>query len=167
MLSFRNILCPTDFSEPSYEALKVAVDMALFFDAHLTLVHVVPTVPVVAAPVDGLGAPPMNVTAYTRDMTVQSEKVLAEVAHDRVPDEVQTRLIVANGSPADEILQAADRESADAIVISTHGWTGWRRFLFGSTAEKVMRAALCPVMTIRQPVGVETGDQTLAHGVEA
>jgi len=167
VLSFRNILCPTDFSEPSYEALKVAVDLALFFDAHLTIVHVVPSVPVVAAPVDGLGAPPMNVSAYTRDMTVQSEKLLADIAHDRVPAEVQTRLIVANGSPADEILLAADRESADAIVISTHGWTGWRRFIFGSTAEKVMRSALCPVMTIRQPVVVLDKEDTLAHGVEA
>lgn len=167
MLSFRNVLCPTDFSEPSYEALRVAVEVALTFDAHLTIVHVVPTVPVLGAPVDGLGSLPLNVTAYVRDMTVQSEKLLAEIAHDRVPAEVQTRLVVASGDPADEILLAADRESADAIVIATHGWKGWRRFLFGSVAESVVRSALCPVLTIRHPVFRKHSAEPRVETIEA
>lgn len=162
MLPLRNVLCPTDFSDPSYEALRSATELALHFDAHLVVVHIVPTVPVIASPVDGLGAPAMDVGRYVREMTVQSEKMLAETVHDRVPAEVPVRLVVTYGDPADEILAAADRENADAIVIATHGRTGWRRFLFGSVAEKVMRFAKCPVMTIRQP-GEQAEPEVAAH----
>ena len=51
----------------------------------------------------------------------------------------------------EEIAAAAERENADVIVIATHGWTGWRRFVFGSVADKVVRLASCPVLTIPVP----------------
>jgi nucleotide-binding universal stress UspA family protein len=150
MLPLRNILCPTDFSEPSYEALRAANELALHFDAHLVVVNVIPTVPLLAAPVDSMGVN-LDVTAYVNNMREQTEKTLAEVAHERISDQISVRLVVTYGDPAIEILGTADYESADAIVIATHGHTGWRRFFFGSVAERVVRNSLCPVLTIHQP----------------
>jgi nucleotide-binding universal stress UspA family protein len=62
---------------------------------------------------------------------------------------VRTRVIT--GKPSYEIVNLADEESADMIVIATHGESGWQKFLFGSVTEKVIRMASCPVLTIRQP----------------
>lgn len=61
------------------------------------------------------------------------------------------RTIVGHGDVADEIVRIAETEKADLIVTATHGTTGWRRFVFGSVAEKVVRLAKCPVLTIRNP----------------
>lgn len=151
MLPLRNILCPTDFSQPSYQALEAAAELALHFDAHLTVVTVIPPQPGPLATADGLGTPAAAEGPSPDDLRRQTEIRLAETVHERVPDEIQVRLVVSMGDPAEEILAAADRESADALVIATHGRTGWRRFLFGSVAERVVRHSLCPVLTIRQP----------------
>ena len=162
MLPLRNILCPTDFSEPSYEALRAANELALHFDAHLVVVNVIPTLPMLAAPVDSMGVN-IDVTAYLNKMREQTEVTLAEVTHERISDQISQRLVVAYGDPAAEILAAADHESADAIVISTHGHTGWRRFFFGSVAERVVRNSLCPVLTIHQPENER--DEPLEHSM--
>ena len=159
MLPFKRILCPTDFSEPSYEAIRAAAELALYFQAELTLIHVIPVVPVMATPVEGagVGAPPANAPEFTREMKRNAEKVLSEEAHERVPQEVKLHLIVTRGEPAQSVLDAAEEIGADTIVISTHGRTGWRRFIFGSVAEKVVRCATCPVLTIheRQDTGTD------------
>lgn len=161
MLPLRNILCPTDFSPPSYEALRAAAELALHFDAHLIVVTVIPPQPSPLATADGLGTPAADSGPSQADLRLQTEYRLAETVRERVPEEIPVRLVVATGDPAEEILGAADRESADALVIATHGRTGWRRFLFGSVAERVVRHSLCPVLTIRQPGGEQGRDQDL------
>jgi nucleotide-binding universal stress UspA family protein len=60
-------------------------------------------------------------------------------------------MIVIHGKPAHEIVSLASQEMADIIVIATQGESGWQRFVFGSVAEKVVRHADCPVLTIRAP----------------
>jgi nucleotide-binding universal stress UspA family protein len=68
-----------------------------------------------------------------------------------VPKELHVRQIVALGEAADEIIRISEETKADLVVIATHGQTGWRRLVFGSVAEKVVRLAPCPVLTIRAP----------------
>jgi len=163
MLPLRKILCPTDFSRPSYQALASAAELALHFDADLVVVTVIPPRARPLATADGLGTPGVPESTDTVDLEQRTEMRLAEAVRTHVADEVRVRLVVAMGDPAEEILAAADRESVDALVIATHGRTGWRRFLFGSVAERVVRHSLCPVLTIREPGEHGQGEKPLEH----
>jgi nucleotide-binding universal stress UspA family protein len=80
-----------------------------------------------------------------------AENSLQEVVKQKVSKELHTRQIVVLGEAANEIIRISQETKADIIVIATHGQTGWRRFVFGSVAEKVVRLALCPVLTIQAP----------------
>lgn len=145
MLPFKKILCPTDFSEPSYEALEAANELALHFSAELILVHVVPAIPIVPAPTT------FEVPLYEEELRRSAEKSLQEVREQRVAKGLQAHTFVVRGEAAHEIVRIAAEEKVDLIVIATHGVTGWRRFIFGSVAEKVVRLAPCPVLTIHAP----------------
>jgi nucleotide-binding universal stress UspA family protein len=68
-----------------------------------------------------------------------------------VPKELHTHQIIVLGGAADEIIRIGEKEKVDLIVIATHGQTGWRHLVFGSVAERVVRLAPCPVLTIRVP----------------
>jgi len=68
-----------------------------------------------------------------------------------VSRELHVRQIVVLGEAADEIVRMSEEQRVDLIVIATHGQTGWRHMVFGSVAEKVVRLAPCPVLTIRAP----------------
>ena len=144
MLPFKKILYPTDFSEPSYEALKAANELALHFSAELCLVHVVSPDVQTSPDLAGSGL-------VLQEIEALAEKSLQEVVKQRVPKELHTCQIVVLGEAADEIIRISEETKADIIVIATHGQTGWRRFVFGSVAEKVVRLAPCPVLTIRAP----------------
>jgi universal stress protein A len=147
MLPFKKILCPTDFSEPSYEALKVANELALHFSSELFVVHVVAPVPLVpAAPTVPVT---FNVLEYQQELEISSRKTLEGLVKKRVPEKIWVRTIVVLGDPADQIVKIADEEKVDLIVIATHGQTGWRRLVFGSVTEKVVRLTPEPVLTIR------------------
>ncbi len=149
MLTINRILCPTDFSEPSYLGLKAADDLAMHFSAELILVHVVTPLHLYSsAPVCGIGFDPL---AYEEEMVKGSEKFLSEAAKNRISPELKVRFAILKGNPADQIVDLAESEKADMIVTATHGWTGWRRFIFGSVAERVVRHAGCPVFTVPAP----------------
>lgn len=149
MLPFKKILCPTDFSEPSYEALKVANELALHFSSELLVVHVVAPVPVVpAAPTVPVT---FNVPEYQQELEISSKKMLEDLVKKRVAEKICARTMVVLGDPADQIVKIANEEKVDLIVIATHGQTGWRRFVFGSVTEKVVRLTPQPVLTIRAP----------------
>jgi nucleotide-binding universal stress UspA family protein len=98
MLPFTTILCPTDFSEPSYEALKAADELALHFSAVLVLVHVVPLV--VDIPTSADFYIPSDVLTAEAD----AKKALQEVAEKWISEKVRIRTKVVTGSPADEII---------------------------------------------------------------
>jgi universal stress protein A len=148
MLPINKIVCPTDFSEASYEGLKAAVELAEHFGADLLVLNVVSPVPVVS----GAGAPTgFQLQTLMMEMQAAAEKAITNLVVEKVPKAVQTRSIVAQGRPADEIVRLAENEDADMIVIATHGESGWRKFLFGSVTEKVVRMASCPTLTVHQP----------------
>ena len=148
MLPLKKILCPTDFSVPSFEAMDAAIELALHFSAELTVVHVVLPIPVVAA--GHMSPAAFNVGAYQQEMEASSMKILEDHMEQRVPTGISARGIVLLGDPADQIVAAAGEENADLIVIATRGQSGLKRLVFGSVAEKVIRHATRPVLTIRE-----------------
>ena len=145
MLPLRKILCPTDFSEPSYEAIKAAKELARHFQAELFLIHVItptpfiPEIPAVAAP---------RLMVAEKEIETYAQKSLARVVEKFELKSDPVHLMVLVGNPADEIVRVAKEEKADMIVIATHGRTGVNRLIFGSVAERTVRLAHCPVLTI-------------------
>jgi len=148
MLPVKKILCPTDFSEPSYAALKAADEIAIHFSAELFLVHVVTPIPVIPVHDDPTG---FNLPMYEKEMETSANKSIRQVAQEKISKDIRIQCIVIQGDPAGRIVRIAEEEAVDIIIIATHGLTGWRKFMFGSVTEKVIRMAKCPVLSIRVP----------------
>ncbi len=146
MLPFKLILCPTDFSGPACTCVRAASELAEHFGAELLLVNVVPAVP--ALPPDPNYV--FKIPEYERYLHADAEKQLRKTREELVQKNVKVRTKVGHGSAPDEIVLIAKTEGADLIVISTHGSTGLEHLFFGSVAEKVVRLAECPVLTVRE-----------------
>ena len=152
MLPFKKILCPTDFSEPAFAALKRAEELARHFDAELIVAHVIPPLPGPHLFPDPQASFNFDLPLYQQELAIKAEQMLKDlVSHHKV----ETRNLVTTGEAAPEILRIAQQEHADLIVIASHGLRGWRRLVFGSVAEKVVRHAVCPVLTIVAPPEAE------------
>ena len=150
MKDVNRILCPVDFSEPSRMALEHAVYLANQFSAHILLFHAIAEVDHPPSPSYTLTPPLMDqMMQITRQMTDNAENALQELADDVVPQGIVTHKRVDVGDPAASIVRAAEEESADLIVMSTHGRSGIKGLFFGSVAEKVVRSADCPVLTMK------------------
>ena len=150
MLPIKNILCPTDFSDPSYEALKTADELAVHFGAALHIVNVVPLVPIVEAPI-GVESTSFNVSSYQQELESQAKKSLRTLADQKATKGINVVTEILIGNAAGEVMRYASEKGIDLIVIATHGLSGWRRFISGSTTEQIVRQASCPVLTIRRP----------------
>ncbi len=144
MLSFKTIVCPTDFSEASGGALRAAVDIAVQFHSELCLVHVVPVLPPLPPDPNFV----LEVPEYERALHAAAEGQMKDLAAEVAARGVGVRTIVGHGDAGSEIVRIAKVEAADLIVIATHGVTGWQHVMFGSVAEKVVRRAHRPVLTI-------------------
>ena len=158
-LRLKKILVPIDFSEPSRKALAYATSFAKQFNAELLLFH---AVPIMTAPAPMYSMPP-ETDARLRD---ESSKQLAQW-RSTLPAELSSKAIVGDGASAyDQIVRAAAENNVDLIVLGTHGRTGARRWLIGSTAERVVRYATCPVLVVRERehdfIGAEESSSTLA-----
>jgi nucleotide-binding universal stress UspA family protein len=143
-LSVRRILVPVDFSAGSDAAVQWAQALGDAFGAELVLLHVMDSS--VSSMVGGPGgvlAPPPPAALF-EEMRRDAQKAL-EAVGARVPGAVQ---VLREGSPRQEILNAADELKADLIVMGTHGRTGLAHLLFGSVAEHVVRHARVPVFTV-------------------
>ena len=148
MLPFKKILCPTDFSEPAFVALKRAEELARHFEAELIVAHVIPPLPGPHSFPDPQAPLNFDVPLFQQELAIKAEQMLKDlVSHHKV----ETRNLVTTGEAAPEILRIAQQEHADLIVIASHGLTGWRRLGQGSVAEQVVRQATCPVLTIVAP----------------
>lgn len=157
MLPFQKILCPTDFSDSSYEGIKAAGEMAYHFDSELILLHVVSPVPMIP---NRLELTSFDVLLYEKELENSSKRTLQEIINHLEWKELKARLIVMKGNAADEILRIAEEEGVHLIVIATRGRTGLDRIFFGSVAERVVRLAKCPVLTVpvRGPAEKEEDD---------
>ena len=152
MLPFKKILCPTDFSDPSYESLKAAAELAGHFSADLHLVHVIPPIPL-ANVLSPEMTPSFDISLYQEEQKKGFEKALQEVIEQRVPQGLSVHPLVVLGHPVEEILRLVQDQKMDLIVIATRGRTGLPHFIFGSVAEKVVRLAPIPVLVVTAPRG--------------
>jgi nucleotide-binding universal stress UspA family protein len=139
---FGRILVPTDFSDPSKRALKCAARFVAHFGSKVTLIHVI--------------EPVMSPDFTNFPLALDEDKVL-ETARQRLASLGRAHIdthhleapVVRSGNPFHEIAETARELHIDLIIIATHGYTGIKRALLGSTAERVVRYAQCPVMTVR------------------
>lgn len=146
MLPIKRILCPTDFSGAACNCVRAASELAEHFAAELILINVVAAVPTLPPDPNYV----FKIPEYEMYLHADAEKQLRKAREELVGKNVKVRTMVGHGSAAEEIVQIAKKDSIDLIVISTHGSTGFERWVFGSVAEKVVRLADCPVLTVRQ-----------------
>ena len=139
-IEINRILCATDFSDSSRYALEYAVAIAERHQAPIELLHV------------------MEPSAYSTERLESEEVTFSQKMNNRlreftrgIPDTVMINLKTISGIPTIEIIRRANQIEADLIIIGTHGRSGIRHMLIGSVAEKIVRTAACPVMTIRHP----------------
>jgi nucleotide-binding universal stress UspA family protein len=148
MKPFEKILTAIDFSESSDFAFEYALTLARQFQAELTVIHVI------NEPVDlrGFYVPHISFEQLEKEIEEGAEKMMATFCQTKLGDFTRYTSVIAAGIPYEEILRKADEIGASLIVLGTHGRTGIDHLIFGSTAERVVRSAACPVLTIRLPV---------------
>lgn len=143
------VLCPVDFSDPSWEALESSAWLARRLDGELTVLHVLSAI-LVPLPEGGVMASPAAMQEHldkAQAVLEEWRKRAEQLAAAKV--EVVTEI----GEPAATIDAFARRHGFDLIVMGTHGRTGLAHVLVGSVAEKVVRTAPCAVMTVKVPDG--------------
>lgn len=147
MIQLRRILVPTDFSKQAEYALGYAVFFAQQYGASLTLLHVM------APYFGGTEADVLAVPAayYGRDLMGILYERLEMIATKIREQGIDVESVVGLGIPFVEIVKTARKTEADLIVIATHGRTGLSHAVLGSTAERVVRKAPCPVLSVRLP----------------
>jgi universal stress protein A len=138
MFSIKTILVPVDFSDCSKKAVQYAVAFAKQFKAKLTLLYVVEPYPAVPemAPVDF--------------ETLQDGKAELKALKEAIGEQARCDTSIRTGTPHVEISATAQELGADLIIISTHGHRGFTRLLLGSTTERVVRYAPCPVLIVKE-----------------
>jgi len=144
MPKIKRILVPIDFSEPSLAALRFAIDLARTLKARLEIVHVVEAAtyaPMIGAAVD------LDKLREHQERTAQ--RGLARLAADLRRRRVRCRTALRIGAAPSTIVDLAKRSAADLIVMATEGRHGVGRLLLGRIAERVVRSAECPVLTVR------------------
>lgn len=142
IIDLKNILVPLDFSETSLKSLQYAVPFAKQFGAKLTLLHVVePHAYTPELPYPG----PINPEHHEAVV-----KQLEEIREAKIPAELEVDTVVRHEFVFDGILEVAREIQADLIITTTHGYTGLKHVLMGSTAENIVRRAPCPVLVVRE-----------------
>jgi nucleotide-binding universal stress UspA family protein len=147
MKSFSTVLFATDFSENSDLAFDYALTLARQSSAHLVLVHVI------NEPVDlrGFYVPHISFDNLEKEIEDGAVRMMEKFCQTKLADFTDYETHISTGVPHEEILKQADDRNASLIVLGTHGRSGLDHILFGSTAERVVRQAKCPVLTVRLP----------------
>ncbi len=143
---WKKICCPIDFSDASRAAMEVGADLARRNGGELVLLH--------AYPIPGYTFPDGSVVASPRmmqELAEGAEKHLQEWRRDAEALGARVSTVKAVGEPASEIVTFARESGVDLLVLGTHGRTGLEHALMGSVAERVVRKARCPVLTVRPP----------------
>lgn len=147
-MEWKRILCPTDFSDPAYEALKAAAGLAMDYAAELLVMHVVESLPAVPLSLED-PQPAYYIQEYEKEMEAAARKRLEGLVKRVIFAKIRVRPLVRTGQPAVQIVELAEKNRTDLIVIATHGLTGWRQFFFGSVTERVIKLATKPVLIIQ------------------
>jgi len=148
MIKLKKILYPTDFSEYADHARMYVTEMAKVFDAKVVLMHTIQ-------------APSHYEVAYNYELALNPEEIgekrqkaadkkLNEIAQLIREEGVEVETLISLGSAFVDIVSTARKQEVDLIILSTHGWGFVKHVLMGSTAERVVRKAPCPVLTVRK-----------------
>ncbi len=141
LLKLNRILVPVDLSEASLNALHYALPFAKLFGAEITLLHVV-TPPVYPQE--------FGYTGLTEvEQSTDAKRRLDRMAKAQIPKGIKLVKLVSIGIASAEIVETAKTSQIDLIIATTHGYTGLKHVLLGSTAERVIRHAPCPVLVVR------------------
>lgn len=145
MKRIENIILAVDFSDYSTPAAEYAVLLAETFNAALTVVHVIND------PVDlrGFYVPQLSFDQLEKEIEAGATAMMSRFCEKHLSAISPVKTMVVSGLPYEEINRVASEEKASFIVIGTHGRTGLDHLIFGSTAERVVRGAPCPVLTVR------------------
>lgn len=147
MIHLKRILVPTDFSESAHHALRYAVSLAQEFHSEIGLLHVVEDVAV------GYASDlfPVPMAEVFHEISAIAKKELAALVAEVRSHGIEAREHVVQGKPSTEIVRIAREDAVDMIIMGTHGRGVLDHALFGSTTERVVRKAPCPVLTCRLP----------------
>ncbi|MHB8835911.1 MAG: universal stress protein [Candidatus Methylomirabilia bacterium] len=146
MFKLKKILYPTDFSDASLEALRYAVSFARNCRAKLVLMHVVNE----KIFSEGLSLARVSAPeALEQEMTAEAGRRLKMIIPAEEREGLDWEMVILYGMPFLEIIRYAKDNGVDMIVIGTHGRSGMEHIIFGSTAEKVVRKAHCPVLSVK------------------
>jgi nucleotide-binding universal stress UspA family protein len=155
------ILVPIDFSASSHAALDAATELAEKFHAEVYLLHVIPAFPNVSLP-----------DSITEAAVIEKAKAAASQRFD-VSEAVLkgkgikvTTAVEVGDDVAGAILETAETQKADLIVITTHGLSGWYPQVFGSNAEKIVKLAQCPLLLLRTPKPETTAKVSFGRSME-
>ena len=147
MKRFEKILLATDFSDYSEVACEYALSLARTFNSSILVLHVI------NEPVDlrGFYVPHISFEQLEKEIETSADQMLERFCREHLQESSSYRTMTVSGVPYEEIIRVATEQESSLIVIGTHGRTGLDHLIFGSTAERVVRGAPCPVMTIRLP----------------
>lgn len=150
---FRRILVPVDFSPCSDVAYRIALEMARMFESEMILLHVIDINAVAAFNRLGLLAVPSDAAAQRKRLRHQARLKTRQLLESHRPVGVSIKRVVLEGTPFVEIGKLARRERIDLIVLGSYGGRSesMEKIFFGATAEKVVRTAGCPVLTVPLP----------------
>jgi nucleotide-binding universal stress UspA family protein len=144
MAEIKKILCAVDFSEQSRHVAEYAATLARALEAEILCVYVAPSL----SQYVGFKVPASSIDDFVAEIVSGAEATMGEFVKDNF-NGIPTTNRVLTGYAAEEVLDLAEAEKADMIVMGTHGRKGIDRMLFGSVAEKVVKSAKCPVVTVR------------------
>ncbi|MBI4773729.1 MAG: universal stress protein [Deltaproteobacteria bacterium] len=148
MKLFKSIMFCTDFSEGADRAFDVALELAKTNGARLFLMHVIPPI-VSPSPAFEEFVPNYSSIEFTEQVMNSSQEKMAETYGARLDGYTNYEVRVENGYPSNRIVDFAEQNDVDLIVVGSQGLTGLAHVFFGSTAEKVVRKAPCTVMCVR------------------
>ncbi len=143
-MQIKSIFFPTDFSERSLHALPYALEMAKTYNAKLYILHVLYDLESASE----LSVPGAKTETVYEELANIAERELKNLKHYEQMTSTDVEFAVCRGLPYQEILRFAAEKAVDLIIIGTHGKTGKEKVTFGSTAQRVIRRAPCPVLTV-------------------
>jgi universal stress protein A len=141
---FTRVLVPTDFSHRSEAAVQYAIEIARRMHAQLTLLHIVQEPSAFDYTLGGIPPGQWEQGKLMAEQKLAEETTRCKLSYREVDSLLRTGLDLP-----DEIIKTSKETSADLVVLSTHGYTGWKHFLLGSDAEKILEHARCPILVVR------------------
>ena len=144
MIKLKKVLVPTDFSESARHALRYGISFAREYEAELVLLHVVENLTV------GYASDlfPVPMAEVFQEISGYAKTELAKLGEEARQRGVKAQELVVQGKPSAEIIRFAAENQVDMVVLGTHGKGMLDQALFGSTTERVVRRAPCPVLTV-------------------